>query len=354
MKHKQWLAAGGMATLGSAAWAQSDVQMFGVLDIHLNTAKSGPTRVMRVEDGGDAASRVGLRGTEDLGNGLRGHYMLEAGIFLHSGSGTLPGPGLAFTRQSYVGLRGDWGVVDVGRMYTPMFSALFRGDPFGMNALFSSLNLAYATDAQPGVRPFSARASNMLRYRTPSSQPWLLDLAYAFDATPATHDSNGRLMGTTVGWSRKPLFLAYSWQQYLEGSANAPLNLHRSSHQEALSASWELRPDLRLTGNYLVSHGDFLKTATAKLTQLGMEWRLDTRFKLLASVGHRSVGGSDRAQRTWTLGCDYDISTRTLLYGRWLQLGNTANASASMANMAVRAQSGDGVQSLAVGLRHTF
>ena len=60
------------------------------------------------------------------------------------------------------------------------------------------------------------------------------------------------------------------------------------------------------------------------------------------------------APRTPTLGYDYALSKRTVLYARWLQLGNAANASAAIANVPVAANSGDGMRSLALGVRHNF
>ena len=53
-----------------------------------------------------------------------------------SGKGTLAGPEIAFTRQSFVGLSTPWGQVDAGRMYTPMFYTLFKADPYGVNSVF--------------------------------------------------------------------------------------------------------------------------------------------------------------------------------------------------------------------------
>lgn len=354
MKHKHWLAAGGMAALGTSAWAQGSVEMFGIVDVHINSARSGATRLSRLEDGGSAASRIGFRGSEDLGGGLRAQFMLEAGVAPDTGLGTIPGPGLAFTRQAWVGLNSGWGAVEMGRMYTPMFGALFRADPLGMNALLSSLNLVSATDAQAGLRPFAARANNLVRYRTPAGQPWLADLAYSFGEAASPNSSNGRLYGATLGWNQKPWFLAYSFQKSVEGSAAAPVAAPATSQYQALSASWEALDGLRLTGNYVINRVDRAGTPKAKLAQLGADWSVDARSKLLVSVARREVGGTDRAQNTWTLGYDYALSKRTVLYARWLQLGNTANASASIANVPVAAHSGDGVRSLALGVRHNF
>ena len=138
MKKLALAALAALATLTpGGAIAQGSVNLFGTADVYIGTAKSGSQTIKRMAEGGLAASRLGFRGSEDLGGGLRANFLLEGGIALDTGAGTLPGPGFAFTRQALVGLSGQWGSVDLGRMYTPMFYTLFRADPFGLNAVFS-------------------------------------------------------------------------------------------------------------------------------------------------------------------------------------------------------------------------
>ena len=156
-------------------------------------------------------------------------------------------------------------------MYTPMFSALFRADPFGMNSLFSPTNLGYSTDGQPLLKAFAARGSNLVRYRLPEGQPWVLDLAYSFGEVPSPNSNNARLYGGTVGWNQKPWFLTYSFQKSVEGSAAAPVAAPATSQYQALSASWEALDGLRLTGNYVINRVDRAGTPKAKLAQLGAE-----------------------------------------------------------------------------------
>lgn len=354
MKHRHWLVAGGMASLGMGAWAQSSVEVFGIMDVYMNAARSGSTRLTRLEDGGNAASRIGFRGREDLGGGLSARFLLEAGLSPDTGQGTVPGPGLAFTRQSYLALQGPWGAVEMGRMYTPMFLAMYRADPLGMNALFSSVNLVYAADAQPGLRPFAARTPNLLRYRTPASQPWVLDMAYAFGEVSSPYRSNGRIYGATLGWNQQPFFVAYSFQRAVAGSESAPVASPTSSLAQAISAHWQVLPELRVAGNYAVNRVERAGMPRSRVLHFGAQWSLDSRSTLLASVAQRKVQATDRAQRTWTLGYDYSLSKRTQLYARWLQLGNAADASVSLAGVPVAANSGNGVRSLALGVMHSF
>ncbi|MDA1813394.1 porin, partial [Bacillus cereus] len=129
MKHKHWLAAGGMAALGMSAWAQSSVEMFGIVDVHINSARSGATRLSRLEDGGSAASRIGFRGSEDLGGGLKAIYTLESGFA--PDQGTFNQGGRGFGRQSWVGLGGNWGSLTMGRQNSMLFWSLLDSDIIG-------------------------------------------------------------------------------------------------------------------------------------------------------------------------------------------------------------------------------
>lgn len=340
--------------VASSAWSQTRVDIYGTVDTFVQSARSGPNHLTRVEDGGSAASRIAFRGSEDLGGGLRAGFLLEAGFSPDTGLGTLPGPGIAFTRQSFVGLANSWGSVDLGRMYTPMFYTLVKADPFGVNALFSSLNLVTATDAQPGLRAFAARGSNMVRYRTPVTLPWFADLAYSFGEAASPNDSNGNLWGGTFGWNKKPFYIGYGFQKARAGFADAPVVAPNTSFYQTLSAAWDVTSFVRISGNFMRNKADTVGSPTARIWQLGAEWTVTPASRLLASVATRKVAGSSREQLTYTLGYDYSLSKRTMLYARWLGLQNRGASAVSLANIPVAANSGDNVGTLALGVRHDF
>lgn len=342
-----------LAMCGSV-YAQSNVTIFGTVDLYFNSAKSGLTNLTRLKDGGNAASRFGFRGSEDLGGGLRANFLLEAGFAPDTGAGTLPGPGLSFTRQSMVGLSGPWGAVDMGRMYTPMFYALYRADSFGVNANFSPLNLVAATDAQAGLRPFSARASNMLRYRAPAGKPFVLDIAFAPGEAASPNQRNGDLYGATVGWNSKALYIAYAFQKTRSGSTTAPVAAPNSSTYQSVNAAYNVTPALRASANYIRNSLSLATTPKSDIVNIGLEWGVTPVSRVLASVARRKVDGTPRGQLAWTLGYDYYLSKRTTLYARWLQLDNRASASATLAGVPVVLNSGDGVRSLGLGVRHNF
>src|ERR1700739_196231 len=87
----------------AGAHAQSNVQVYGLLDVGVDSANNAsPTggTMTRVSSGGMNTSRWGLRGSEDLGGGLKTVFNLEGGILMDTGAQD----GVLFKRQAHVGL----------------------------------------------------------------------------------------------------------------------------------------------------------------------------------------------------------------------------------------------------------
>ena len=128
-----------------------------------NTGTSGSTSKpgFRVQDGnnqGLGSSRFGMRGTEDLGGGLKANFVMEAGFNLDDGS-TGNGGGNFFSRAAWVGLSGGFGEVRLGRQVLGSFGVHANGLALGAA---SGLYETGATIAQGGVR-----FSNAIQYRSP-------------------------------------------------------------------------------------------------------------------------------------------------------------------------------------------
>lgn len=119
-------ACGTLAVLGSAH-AQTNVQVYGLLDTAIdyntNVDSAGHSRVwMPSLGGGMFPSRLGFKGSEDLGKGLQAIFDLEAGIYMDSGTS---GQGnRLFGRQAWVGLAGKWGQVTLGRNYNMLYNSM--------------------------------------------------------------------------------------------------------------------------------------------------------------------------------------------------------------------------------------
>ncbi|MDM0036863.1 porin [Variovorax sp. J22P271] len=178
----------GLMLVGGAATAQSSVTLFGVLDAAISgfTNKSEDrygrsVTISRHElrNSGYNTSRLGFRGTEDLGGGLAAGFWLEAPIGNDDGASAL-----AFTRRSTVSLSGSFGEVRLGRDHTPSYWNNSVFDPMGQVGVGANL-LNSIGSVSPG-RDFRAstnypRASNAIGYFLPSSLGgWYGQLMYSF------------------------------------------------------------------------------------------------------------------------------------------------------------------------------
>ncbi|WP_321925963.1 porin [Paraburkholderia guartelaensis] len=165
-----------LATCG-AAHAQSSVTLYGAADAALlytnktlgaNGANTGSQ--FSVVDSGLNSSRFGMRGSEDLGGGLRANFDLESGINVANG-GLNDSNGNFFGRQAWISLAGRFGEVKAGLQYSPFLYAIDESDPrgfsdFGSGAityvdnviatgLFNSNAVSYTS---PELAGFTARA----------------------------------------------------------------------------------------------------------------------------------------------------------------------------------------------------
>ena len=112
--------------VSAPVFAQSNVTVYGIADAYMGFGSHGDNDFAGVESGGLSGSRLGFRGAEDLGNGLKGVFTVEQGFAIDTGSG-LGGS----SRQAFVGLSGGFGTVSLGRQYAP-------GYDFQYDALLSS------------------------------------------------------------------------------------------------------------------------------------------------------------------------------------------------------------------------
>lgn len=351
---KPTLQAAALAALAcTPAQAQSGLIVFGTIDLFLGHARSGSTSLTRLQDGGYGATQFGIQGREDLGGSWHARFHLEAGASADTGQGTLPGPSLAFTRQSFAGFEGPTGSLDLGRMYTPLFSSVFRADPYALNTVFSPLSLVAATDAQPGHLPFAPRANNMVRYRSPTGTPLAIDLAYSMGESGGFGNRSGELYGASLGWTQSSFYLSYAIQRTHSGSASSPAASPDTSTYQALSAG--LRGgEHQFFAHYILNDSTLPGVRKARIWSLASAWQRSPRSRLVAEAARRNVAGSGRGQWAWTLGFDHALSKRTTVYARWSQLDNRGGSSVALGQVPVVADSGDDVRLVGIGIRHKF
>lgn len=150
-------AAGILAALPVAAQTSgSNVTLYGLLDVYAQRGKGNAT-TYALQSGGLNGSRLGVRGSEDLGDGLSAFFTMEHG--LAADTGTVTQGGVFWGRQVFVGLgHKEWGAISAGRPYTPHFFSSDANDIFGTGA-----GSGYAS----GVLTTIFRADNALTYELP-------------------------------------------------------------------------------------------------------------------------------------------------------------------------------------------
>ena len=190
------------AVASVAAEAQAQAVVYGVADAGVVFERGGAAgAVTKVTSGIASGSRIGFKGSEDLGNGLSANFVLEAGISIDTGGGaqgvnvTNLG-GVMFGRQALVGIKGDFGSVSLGRQYTP-YALLVAGllDPFATGMAGSAFNIMYST---------GLRANNSIVYSSPVLNGFNVDAMYSAGEI-AGDTSAGRGLGTSIGYAAGPL-----------------------------------------------------------------------------------------------------------------------------------------------------
>jgi len=213
------------AAAAGLASAQSSVQLFGELDVgvsHQRATATDPLTGARLtssqtalNNSGSSASRIGFRGTEDLGGGLKASFWLESALSNDDG-----GSGIAsFHRRSTVSLSGRFGEVRLGRDETPTYRNDASFDPFGNNGSGANVIATVGGSSALGNAQY-ARTSNSVGYFLPDTLGGFYgQVQYAFPENVSTtgtldgstRDNSGRYLGGRFGYARGPLDLALSY-----------------------------------------------------------------------------------------------------------------------------------------------
>ena len=190
------LAASGVAS------AQSTVTLYGLADVYLGSTKVKSTvggvstslRQTVVDSGGFNTSRFGMKGSEDLGGGLKANFLLEAGYDISTGAAnnytnpfTKQTSNAIFGRQSWVGLSGGFGEVKLGKMWTPYDEVKGLGaGAFDANA-FAPANAVWLSNT------YQDRPGNSIYYSTPNISGFSAAASYSFgENKTATVDAGDR------------------------------------------------------------------------------------------------------------------------------------------------------------------
>jgi predicted porin len=318
--------------MSAPAFAQSNVTIYGTIDYgyvlqghHKGVYNPGTDTFTSVDkrsgidSGVSKANRIGFKGVEDLGNGLKAVFVLESGIAgdRTAGSGFFNG----VDRQSYAGLAGGFGTIAFGRQYTPQHLFTSAVDPFGKNGLGSAQNVLVQ----------DRRLDNLLAYISPTWGGFSFVAGWTNSYAGNESDGNSSRGGHDKNngdyrvWALAP--------SYTVGGLFVAGNFHQArSHQYEGD---ELNPVIKVNELYLSYDFGVVKVgahygqrkieadtvSNIKVRQwlVGASVPFTASDKLLVSYARRVTDGNELVANNdlkvgqWALGYEHSLSKRTAL-----------------------------------------
>ena len=356
---KSLIAIAVLAATSSAAFAQSNVTIYGILDAGIVSERGGKDgNVSKVTSGAASASRIGFKGTEDLGGGLSAIFKLETGARIDDG--TLDNTNSAlFNREAFVGLSSKTaGTLTLGRQYTPYYETLRDvGDPFAMGYAGTAKNLF-------PVASFMTRNSNAVVYKSPNLEGFTAAVSYSLGEV-AGDASATRQVGGSLGYANGPLNVAVAYNSKNNDTLTAKTN--GIGHNALIAANYDFKV-VKVFGAYSKDKGlnsaplNGSATAYTGVTFAASQDSSDALIGLTAPVGaagtvmasfirknDKEVANRDADQ--WAIGYNYALSKRTSTYVAYAKIKNKNGAGYTVGN---NSEAGTGDKAFNLGLRHSF
>ena len=313
----------------SAVMAQSSVTIYGRVNTTIEQQKLCDNKATGVANNN---SRIGFKGVEDLGNGLKAGFQLEAGFGSDDGSGPL-----TFARQSEVNLSGNFGMVRLGNFYPESYYA--TSDYIGMHnhETGSSSDVLYYDAAWNGNG-----TGNKVAYRTPTFNNFWAEASVSLHekANNPVVKVNKNAYDLAANYNNGPLSLGAGYSYWNSNYQAAVRGLYTFGQFTVGAYYQRNKDDNAILGAGAGSRNNF---------------RLSGMYVLNASEFHVNVGRAnswskldDSAATQWTLGYNYNLSKRTKVYTYYTKVNNKKGAD------YMTGTAGDDFSSFALGVRHNF
>lgn len=336
--------------------AQSSVQMSGIADAAVRqVSHSGLGSVKSLVSGSNSTSRLVIRGTEDLGDGLSAGFHLEHGIALDTG---LPTGGFWDRRSTLSLAHQRFGELRLGRDFVPSYSGWSRFDPFSYVGVAGSNNLVSATPNGPIRSAFNTspnttvRSSNAVQVLLPAGLGGVEGgvLVAAGEGGTAANGQH-KVIGARIGWA----------------GAGTVLSLATTTTENNLTTAGKFK-DTALGGSYAFAalrlSAAWRRFEQASSEQTNMLFGVSVPFgvheikgsfvraEFDGSVGATSLG-ANRADQIG-LGYVYHLSKRSALYGTYARIANDGALAYVIPGGAAGMAAGGTSTGVEAGIRHSF
>jgi predicted porin len=359
------LAIASALTAPAMAFADSaNANFYGVLNADVENVSVGTPAAAPGTAGSDTsrgritsnASRLGVNGSDDLGNGLSAIYQLETRVNLAGNETT--GGGVLFDgiRNSNIGLKGNFGTAFVGQWDTPYKVSHNKVE------LFDNTTIATATAIIGSVsgtaNKFNVRAGSSIQYWTPDLSGFKVMAAYSFlNSSPDTANSNGtpNLMSFSAAYDQGPIYVAAAYESHKAAPVGTAAAL--TDKGERLVGAYTVDAfQVGLTYEKLTigaTGGDQSRTAYSVEGKYNMAGAgtIGATYSVAGDMGGVSNTGATQV----SLRYGYMLSKRTEVYGMYTNINNKSAANYNFADVAQPSNAvGSKVAGYGLGVRHTF
>ena len=340
---KTLIAMAALGAMAGVAHAQSSVTLYGLVDAYIGqTSRQVDSTIVAsrvaklkqnvVNGSGQNNSRWGLRGTEDLGGGMKALFVLEGGFQPDTGAfATISnqGGGL-FGRQAWVGLSSGFGTVGLGRQY-PAYDDL-RG---ATNMIYDSNFATTAAVWGTGVQDYQNRSSNSIKYTSPDFAGFSGAVTYGLGENKTATTDAENVAAVHIKYANGPLLVGFAHQREKQvastagslfgagaavGVAAGPAAFNATRKYNLLGASYDFGV-AKLTAQYNQAKGETSATTSAKDKEFNVGVSVPFGAAALAAGYSRSksdsAGNNNRGTGVSLLGT-YALSKRTNLYTGFL------------------------------------
>lgn len=380
---KKFIALAVAGLVSGAAFAQSNVTVYGVADATFDVASAtGAANNSNANRGSftrlnSNSSYIGFKGTEALGNGLNAVFQIESGVGLDGNASTF-----GVTRDSFVGLSGGFGTV-VGGFLTGPTRAL--GSAIDLNSgatgpgVNSSLIGKVAGVNTNGAGIFDTRFSNAIAYVSPNFSGLTATVAYVSGENKTRDDQDAvkqNLKGYDLGlvYKNGPIVAGLTYGKVDTGINGSNANTLTtfgaldSIKVVRLAGAYTFNGGHKITALYEQNKADFaangVNTNTKQNTWgIGGKFMVTSNGGLIAQYyqaqdasGNRLATNSNTGARLYEIGYEHSLSKRTILKASYARLDNKDNANFDFYIGAVGGGFGPGAKPSvwSAGMRHSF
>ena len=341
---KSLLALAVLTAISGAAFAQSSVTLYGKVDLGLVYDAGGPHgKSIRVSSGVTGGSRIGFKGVEDLGSGLKASFQLETGFCADSNA--TGGTGANFCtggnfmgRQAYGALSGNFGSLSAGRQYSLGFVNLTTIDPFGTG---------FAGQINNVFDPSGVRLNNAVQYNTPVLSGFNASVEFSAGEQTGNWEA-GRETGAALTYASGPIYA---------GATYFDLNT-RTTPALTARKTWQAGGtyDFGVVKLHAMVQGtkssDQIDGAFDRLNAMGGVTVPLAGGSVMASYVHSNDRlDADQDANQIGVGFLYPLSKRTSLYTSFAHIQNLHGALFTVGNAT---EAGTGNKSFDIGVVHNF